>query len=120
MNKTVLVVDDDDPLRMSLCESLVDEGYIAVGMTNGQEALDYLHGAREKPCMILLDLMMPVMNGWQFLEEVKRDPADAAIPVVVITANGTVDRKALDANEVVFKPLKLDTLLDTAHRFCPC
>jgi CheY-like chemotaxis protein len=120
MNKLVLVVDDDEPLRRSLCDSLEDEGYRVVGAANGAEALEYLRRAAERPCVIFLDLMMPVMNGWQFLGLQKGDPGLSAIPVVVITANGSVDRASIDAKEVVWKPLDLDTLLDTAGRYCPC
>ena len=104
---------------MSLCDSLDDGGYAAVGVGNGQEALTYLRSG-SPPCMIFLDLRMPVMNGWQFLAEVKRDPSAAKIPVVVITANGTVDRDSLDADELMLKPVKLDALLDAARRFCAC
>jgi CheY-like chemotaxis protein len=120
MNRTVLVIDDDEPLRRSLCESLEDEGYTAVGVSNGAEALDYLRAAAEKPCLIFLDLMMPVMNGWQFLGQRDGDPSLLEIPVVVITANGTLDRNSIHVSEVVWKPLDLDTLLDTAERYCPC
>ena len=117
--KTILVVDDDESLRETLCEALQDEGYTTFGAGNGREALSYLRSAAEPPCIIFLDLMMPVMNGWQFREEQKRDPALAPIPVIVITANGPGARDSIDANEVIMKPVRLDKLLNTAQRFCP-
>jgi CheY-like chemotaxis protein len=120
MNRTVLVVDDDEPLRASLCESLVDEGYFAVGCPNGLEALGYLHATAAPPCLILLDLMMPVMNGWEFLEEQRRDPALASIPLLVFTANGTVGLDAIDAADFLAKPLTLDRLLERVEHYCTC
>ena len=77
----ILVVDDDPDIRDSLREVLEDEGYGTSCVANGREALDFLRSGK-RPCVILLDLMMPVMDGWQFLEEQKRDPALAAIPVL--------------------------------------
>ena len=118
--KTVLVVDDDDALRETMCDALTDEGYLAVGRSDGQAALVYLRSAPELPCVIFLDLMMPVMNGWQFREAQRRDPGLALIPVVVVTANGRSARDSIDANEVVMKPVRLDKLLHTAQRFCTC
>ena len=120
MNKIILIVDDDEPLRSSLCESFEYEGYTAVGMPNGRAALDYLRTSLSEPCMILLDLMMPVMNGWQFREEQLRDPGLSKIPVVVITANGTVDRSQLDVTDVLHKPVSLSALLDMTNRYCAC
>src|SRR5215510_8699670 len=61
----VLVVDDDQDIRDALCELLRDEGYEAIAVANGEEALTYLKGGN-LPCVILLDLMMPVMDGWEF------------------------------------------------------
>ncbi len=120
MNRLVLVVDDDEALRDSVSESLRDEGFGTVCATNGREALDYLRAAATPPCLIFLDLMMPIMNGWQFRDEQKRDAALAAIPVVIITANGSFERDSIDATEVLEKPVRLDKLLDTAQRLCPC
>jgi CheY-like chemotaxis protein len=113
----VLVVDDDPDIRDSLREVLEDEGYAVACVGNGREALDYLKATSPHPCVILLDLMMPVMDGWQFRREQKQDPAIADIPLVVITATGK--RPVLiDAAELVMKPLDLNRLFEAIERYC--
>jgi CheY-like chemotaxis protein len=112
----ILVVDDDPDIRDSLREVLEDEGYTVNTVGNGREALDYLHRA-PRPCVILLDLMMPVMDGWQFRREQKQDAAIANIPLIVITATGK--RPVLiDADELVMKPLDLSRLFEAIERYC--
>jgi CheY-like chemotaxis protein len=81
--RRILVVDDDASIREALAESLGDEGYRVVTATNGVEALTLLRPPGElRPCVILLDLMMPVMSGQEFYAEQQRDPALARIPIV--------------------------------------
>ena len=114
----ILVVDDDPDIRDSLREVLEDEGYDVACVGNGREALDHLKAAKPQPCVILLDLMMPVMDGWQFRKEQKQDPELAGIPLVVITATGK--RPVLiDAAELVMKPLDLTQLFAAIERYCP-
>jgi CheY-like chemotaxis protein len=108
----VLVVDDDDAIRECVAEALAFEGFGVVEARNGRVALDLLD--REHPDVILLDLMMPVMNGWEFREEQKRRPTVAAIPVIVVTATMNPN---IEADRVLTKPLSLDTLLATVHQF---
>jgi CheY-like chemotaxis protein len=115
----VLVVDDDGDIRDALKEILEDEGY-AVGVAgNGAEALSVLR-AGPRPNLVLLDLMMPVMNGWQFRAEQKRDPVLADIPVVVITADAHVGDKSsqIGAEGFLKKPIQLVDLLRTIERYC--
>src|SRR5215471_6101727 len=114
----ILVVDDDPDIRESLREVLEDEGYAVSCVGNGREALDYLKTpSSPRPCVILLDLMMPVMDGWQFRREQKQDPTIADIPLVVITATGK--RPVLiDAAELVMKPLDLARLFEAIERYC--
>ena len=114
----ILVVDDDPDIRESLREVLEDEGYTVSCVGNGREALDYLKTpSSPRPCVILLDLMMPVMDGWQFRREQKQDPTIADIPLVVITATGK--RPVLiDAAELVMKPLDLNRLFEAIERYC--
>ena len=113
----VLVVDDDPDIRESLREVLEDEGYEVACVGNGREALDHLKAASPRPCVILLDLMMPVMDGWQFRREQKQDADIADIPLVVITATGK--RPVLiDAAELVMKPLDLSQLFSAIERYC--
>ena len=113
----ILVVDDDPDIRESLREVLEDEGYDVACVGNGREALDYLKSSKPRPCVILLDLMMPVMDGWQFRREQKQDTEIADIPLVVITATGK--RPVLiDAAELVMKPLDLNRLFEAVARYC--
>jgi CheY-like chemotaxis protein len=87
------------------------EGYLVETMSNGQEALDHLRAADPPPALIILDLLMPVMDGWQFLAEIKNDPklSQLRIPVIIVTAlNGKVD-----ADAIIRKPIDLERLLQT-------
>jgi CheY-like chemotaxis protein len=83
--KWILIVDDDESVRETLSEALMERGFIVAVASNGLDALDWLQ-ENEAPDAILLDLMMPIMDGWDFLAEQRRDPRLAAIPVIVITA----------------------------------
>jgi CheY-like chemotaxis protein len=115
----VLIVEDDYAIRDALMQLLEDEGYAVAGAANGQEALDLLR-RHLPPCLILLDLMMPVMTGWEFRAEQQRDPALATIPVVVVSA----DRHALttaadmDAVAILVKPVPLRDVLAIVERYC--
>lgn len=115
----ILVVDDDPDLRETLIDLLGDEGYRATGVANGQEALRQLRHIAP-PCLILLDLMMPVMTGWEFREQQRQDPRLAAIPVAVVTGvrNSQDQLAALDAVGYFQKPLDINALLDTVAHYC--
>jgi CheY-like chemotaxis protein len=108
----VLIVDDDSAIREALVELLCEEGYCAVGACNGVEALGELRRS-PLPQLILLDLMMPVMDGWQFMAEQQADPHLSRVPVLVVTAdNSAIERpQALRAQGIVRKPFNLDQLL---------
>lgn len=112
MNKTVLIVDDDADIRSVLSEFLEFEEYAVATAANGSEALAFLR-AQPHTGVVLLDLMMPVMDGFQFREAQKRDPSIASIPVVVMTASGSLGPESIDALDVLAKPLELDRLLDS-------
>ena len=111
---TILVVDDDEDIRATLSDLLEDEGYVVVQAANGQDALDYLRG-HPPPSLVLLDLMMPIMDGYRFRAEQKNDQALGSIPVVVMTARGVVETGDIDV-EVLHKPLKLPKLHDAIRR----
>jgi CheY-like chemotaxis protein len=114
--KLVLVVDDDDGIRETLCELLEEEGYSTVAAANGQEALACL---RERiPCLILLDLMMPVMDGWEFHRRLQAQALVPSVPVVVITAAGDRATRSIPDVEVLAKPVRLETLLQLVARHC--
>jgi CheY-like chemotaxis protein len=119
MTHTVLIVDDDRDIRDSLVEVLEDHGYHAVGAGNGREALDTLRTSSEVPCLILLDLMMPVMDGREFREEQLKNPEWTDIPVIVISAYNDVaeQARALEA-EHLRKPLAMRPLIDAVRRYC--
>jgi CheY-like chemotaxis protein len=116
----VLVVEDDSDVRQALLEVLQDNDYEPVAAENGEEALARLLSAAARPCVILLDMMMPVMDGWTFRAAQANDPDFRSIPVVVLTAHASAPRVAKDMDAAGFlrKPVKLDMLLATVQRFC--
>jgi CheY-like chemotaxis protein len=118
MSRSVLVVDDDQAIRETLCELLADDGYRAVGAANGREALELLRSG-ERPSIILLDLMMPVMDGFAFRTAQLADPALRAIPVAVITAMGQPSAASIDVDVVLSKPLRIEKVIELVERFCP-
>jgi two-component system chemotaxis response regulator CheY len=113
----ILIVEDDDETRTDLAELLGSEGYEVVTATNGDEALKLLD-ASEPPKLILLDLLMPVMNGWDFRTRQLAKPSLAAIPVVILSGAANVLRSAvsLSAAGYLTKPLRLTQLLETIQR----
>jgi len=116
--KLILVVDDDPDLRVALGEILTDAGYEVGSAADGRQALEILR-AGPKPDLILLDLMMPVMNGWQFLAQRAKEPAIAQIPVVAISAVGAFVQQVepIEAAAFLRKPVALGDLLETVARF---
>jgi CheY-like chemotaxis protein len=115
---SILLVEDDDFIRQEISEALEDEGYRVATAAHGKEALAILaEGAR--PSVVLLDLMMPVMNGWQFRQAQAHHPAYSGIPVVVVTAAGSrADIPPIEAHGWLAKPLDLERLLETIQPFC--
>lgn len=117
----VLVVDDDDAIRDGLLELLDEGGFRAVGARNGAEALELLRRLTPRPSLVLLDLMMPVMDGTTFLREQRRDADLARIPVVVMSAFPNARATARDlATDFLPKPLSFDRILALAAAHCGC
>lgn len=117
----VLVVDDDTDIREVIGETLEDAGYRVRSAANGREALSELDDVvtendEDRPCLILLDMMMPEMNGWEFLDRRSRDPRLHDIPVVVVSASAVAPEHA---EGFMRKPVDLDGLLETVERHCP-
>ena len=117
--RSVLIVEDDFDVRDALSQLLEFEGYVVAGAANGQEAIDHLRST-PRPAAILLDLMMPVMDGFQFRSELMHDPTLASIPVIIISADASVAEKAarMGATAYLRKPIEVDALLHTLERFC--
>ncbi len=113
---SILVVDDDVDIRETLAEVLEIEGYGVETAEHGRAALDML-GEGTSPSVILLDLMMPVLDGYGFLAARAATPAIARIPVIVITAGG-ISRERLGSVEVLPKPVDLPRLLETIAKHC--
>jgi len=119
-HKHVMVVEDDETIRDSLIEYLADKGYRTKGAGDGKQALDELAADPVQPCLIVLDLMMPVMDGWTFRSEQMRDPQLARIPVVVISAYRDLSQQVKDLGLIGYlkKPLDLRKLLQIVQENC--
>jgi CheY-like chemotaxis protein len=113
-SKLILVVDDDQFIQEALRDALEDEGYSVMLAGNGQEALQYLRTG-SRPDAVLLDYMMPVMDGPTFAAEARKDPGFKDLPIILITADAQAPQKALGNGLMKYlrKPLKLDELLAT-------
>ena len=114
-DRSILIVDDDPDVRDSIGEALEEGGYRVTTASNGKEALRLLKEQKVRPDLILLDIMMPEMDGRGFRAEQRKDPELAAIPIVVFTAYGSPKdvAKELEAAGFLKKPLRLDDLLST-------
>jgi CheY-like chemotaxis protein len=115
----ILVVDDDADIRETLRDALEFEGYAVDVAANGRDAWESLR-PEALPALILLDLMMPVMNGAEFLRLLRSDAQMKSVPVVVVTAFGaSAGGVAAESQGLLPKPLDLELLLRTVERYCP-
>lgn len=115
--QTVLVIDDDSDIRDLIAETLIDEGYHVLTSGDGQTAVAL--AAAQPPGLILLDLMMPKMSGWQVIEELKASSRTSSTPVVLVSASRdlqTISRQ-LGAASCLAKPFDLDTLVKMVHAY---
>lgn len=117
---TILIVEDDLDISETLAEIVEAHGHRAVLAGNGREALDLLRARAVRPCLILLDLMMPVMDGRAFREEQLRDAELASIPVVVLSAYRSIEDvvEEMKVSAYLRKPLDREALLGMARRYC--
>jgi two-component system chemotaxis response regulator CheY len=118
MEKTVLLVDDDLVLRDILQDVLECEGYNVIPAADGRQALEFLRtsgGSVDAPALMILDLMMPLVNGWQVLDAIEDDPK-LQVPVIVVSASGPARQEGRAT--FLRKPFNLVELLDTVHQRC--
>jgi DNA-binding response OmpR family regulator len=113
-DRPILIVEDDEDLREVLAQVLEGEGMRTLAARNGQEALDILHSDGVTPGLILLDLTMPIMNGWEFRERFDTDASIPDVPVVVMSARSRDD--SLSSAAWLQKPLRVDVLLNTVQK----
>jgi CheY-like chemotaxis protein len=116
----VLLVDDQEEGRDALAMLLRNEGFAVREAGDGQEALDALYDG-PRPCLVVLDLMMPGMDGWEFRRRQLRSPLFARIPTVVLSGHANLSAAAtgLSAHEVLAKPVVLGRLLELVRDYCP-
>ncbi len=117
----ILIVENDDSLREGAAELLEENGYDVDSAEDGLAGLDLLKSMEggKLPDLILLDLWMPRMDGWQFKAEIKKVPAFAKIPIVVFTADRlSEDVLSIGADDYIVKPPDVEALLTTVEYFC--
>lgn len=116
----VLVVEDDPDLREDLAALIEHRGYQTATAADGREALARLRGAAELPCLVILDLMMPVMDGWALRAEMLKDPRLAVVPVVLLSGIADLRDQAtiLDVADHLVKPVNLARLYDLLAEHC--
>lgn len=120
-NRTILLIEDDRDICEIVAHVLQEEGYDTVTVSNGAEALRFLRAKDVRPFVIVLDLMLPVMDAWQFRAEQAQDARIAGIPVVIFSANPKIAQHAdsLGAAAMIRKPPNLDEFLAVVGRFLP-
>lgn len=112
----ILLVDDDEDIRTTVADILCEEGYTVSQAENGRDALEQLGRMQGKPCLVLLDMMMPEMTGEQLLAALAEQQRLAALPIVVLSAH--VASSVEGARKVVRKPLSPEALLAVVREFC--
>lgn len=119
-NKRVFIVEDSEDIGRLIKVYLESEGYEVSSALNGKEALSLLKEMPAQPAVILLDLMMPIMDGYEFRLHQTNDPKLSPIPVIVMTAGQDVQAKArkIGAKGYLKKPLDISDLLGAVERFC--
>jgi len=114
---TVLIVDDDEEFRQALVEIVQQEGFRVETATSGMDALDKLRWGL-RPCVVLLDMQMTVMTGWDFRAEQNRDATLSAVPVIAMTAGYWKDRDLGDYAARISKPIQVPELRATLAKYC--
>ncbi len=120
MCNEILIVDDDPDLRETMKDLLTFEGFKATTAGNGVEALEQVT-QQEKPCLVLLDLMMPVMDGWQFLEILEKQHGQILSRLQIVVVSAVADLSALQNRyrcKVMKKPADVQSLVAIARQYC--
>jgi CheY-like chemotaxis protein len=117
MSPPVLIVDDDPNLQRLMTKFLKLEGFASVPTSNGREALDYLRAGGDAS-VILLDLRMPVMDGWAFRKEQRSDPGLAGIPIIILTGIEGEHMTELGAAAAFHKPVSFPEIVGVVRRLC--
>ena len=117
-NKKLMIVEDSMDIQLILKDLFTGEGYDVACASNGQEALDLLKSLEDLPQLILLDLMMPVMDGFQFRDEQTKDSRFSKIPVFIMSADTNIQTKKIKtaATQAFKKPVDIDQLLEATRR----
>jgi CheY-like chemotaxis protein len=117
--RTILLIEDDRDICAAVVEVLADEGFETVTVANGVEGLKRLRSSHPRPFLIVLDLMLPIMDAWEFRAAQKSDATMADIPVVIFSANPKIAQHAdeLGAEAIIRKPPNLEELLEIVTRF---
>lgn len=120
LNKKILLVEDDQDIRETLIELLEGEGYDVLFAENGQIGLDKLSETSSLPNLILLDLMMPVKDGFQFCAEKEANPKIAHLPVVIMSADGHIreNQQRVKATAYLKKPLDIYEIINVLEKYC--
>lgn len=113
----VLIIEDDSAIRSMMRNILELEGYNVFEASDGKIGIDVLRAIVPIPCVVLLDLMMPGTNGWEFLDVQRTDPSLKNVPIIVCSAYSE-SAKAVKPSGFISKPVQLDSLLKTVHEFC--
>jgi DNA-binding response OmpR family regulator len=115
MPHTVLVIEDEQDLREMIRDALEMSGYAVVTAEDGQDALDKISGI-DNLCLVILDLLMPVMNGWDFFEKMRQRAEHASVPVVVHTS--APSEAPVGVTRVIQKPMAFDRLVSVVREYC--
>ena len=114
--RTVLVLDDDTDVALTIKELVEEQGYRAIYAANGREALAILE--KERPCLMLIDVFMPVMNGVEFLRAIKSNSRLSSIPRVIMTAANDQMIGVKEDVSVLYKPVDFESLKRILHKYC--
>ena len=120
ISKKILIVEDDEVIREVLRDLLESEGYVVECAANGEEGIQALRREGPLPSLILLDIMMPVKDGFEFRYEQEQDSTLAGVPVVVMTADHNAESKRLriGAKGFIKKPFNVDDMVGMVERYC--